>query len=432
VHTDPRFLVEVGVLLLLLGAAGAVAWRVGLSAVPLFLLAGLAVGDGGLFPAPAAADFLAFAAGIGVVLLMLTLGLEFSSTEFAQSVRRHTPSGLVDLVLNATPGMVAGLLLDLPPAGVLAMAGITWVSSSGIVARTLVDLGRLGYRETPAVLSVLVLEDIAMAAYLPVLVVLLAGGGLGNGLIGMALAVGTVTIVLLLAGPAGPRLDRLLSHASPEQVMLRTLGLTLVVAGLAERAGVSAAVGAFLVGLAISGSTADQARKVLEPLRDLFAAAFFLSFGYHTDPRQIPAALPAALLLAVVTTATKVATGWYAARRDGVGPRGRRRAGLALVARGEFNLVIAGLAVGAGIQGIEQLATAYVMVMAVGGPILARLSGQGRDLPRTARSPARRPAGMVRRPTTPPPSSVPDSVPDSVPAGPSVDADTAEQPRAAG
>jgi len=389
-HTDPRFLVEVGVLLLLLGAAGAVAWRIGLSAVPLFLLAGLAVGNGSLFPAPAAADFLSFASGIGVVLLMLTLGLEFSSAEFAQSVRRHAPSGLVDLALNATPGVVAGLLLDLPPAGVLAMAGITWVSSSGIVARTLVDLGRLGYRETPAVLSVLVLEDIAMAAYLPILVVLLSGGGLGGGLIGMAIAVGTVSVVLVLAGPIGPRLDRVLSHASAEQVMLRTLGLTLVVAGLAERAGVSAAVGAFLVGLAISGSTADKARHVLEPLRDLFGAAFFLSFGYHTDPRDMPAVMPAALLLAVVTAATKVVTGWYAARREGAGPRGRRRAGLALVARGEFNLVIAGLAVGAGIEGIGQLATAYVMVMAVGGPILARLSGQRRDTPRGPGTPTAR------------------------------------------
>ncbi len=228
-HTDPRFLIEVGALLLLLGAAGALAWRIGLSAVPLFLLAGLAVGDGGVFPAPSAAGFLEFSSGIGVVLLMLTLGLEFSSSEFSSSVRRHAPSGVVDLVLNATPGVVAGLLLGLPPAGVVALAGITWVSSSGIVARTLVDLGKLGYRETPSVLSVLVLEDIAMAAYLPVLGVLLSGGTAAAGAIGVAVAVGAVTIVLLLSRRMGPHLERLLTHDSDEQVMLRALGLTLVV-----------------------------------------------------------------------------------------------------------------------------------------------------------------------------------------------------------
>lgn len=382
-HTDPAFLIEVGALLLLLGAAGALAWRIGLSAVPLFLLAGLAVGDGGVFPAPSAAGFLEFASGIGVVLLMLTLGLEFSSSEFSSSVRRHAPSGLVDLALNATPGVVAGLLLDLPPAGVMALGGITWVSSSGIVARTLVDLGRLGYRETPSVLSILVLEDIAMAVYLPVLGVLLSGGSAANGVVGVTLAVGMVAVILLLSRRVGPHLERLLTHDSDEQVMLRALGLTLVVAGVAERVGVSAAVGAFLVGLAIPGETSEAARRVLDPLRDLFAAAFFLSFGYHTDPADIPPVLPAALGLAAVTALTKVATGWYAARRDGVGPRGRSRAGLVLVARGEFSLVIAGLAVAAGITELGHFSTGYVMVLAVAGPVLARVSGQHRDPPRS-------------------------------------------------
>ncbi len=372
-HTDPAFLVEIGALLLLLGAVGALAWRIGLSAVPMFLLAGLAVGKGGLFPAPSAAEFLEFAAGIGVVLLMLTLGLEFSSSEFSASVRRHTPSGLVDLALNATPGFVAGLLLDLPLAGALALAGITWVSSSGIVARTLVDLGRLGNRETPAVLSILVLEDIAMAGYLPILGVLLAGGAAMDGALGVAISVAAVAGVLLLSSRMGPQLERLLAHDSDEQVMLRTLGLTLVVAGFAERLGVSAAVGAFLVGLAIPGRTSQAARRVLDPLRDLFAAAFFLSFGFHTDPAEIPPVLPAALALAAVTAATKTATGWYAARRDDVGSRGRWRAGTVLIARGEFSLVIAGLAVGAGVVELGQVATAYVMVMAVAGTILARL-----------------------------------------------------------
>ncbi|MGB7979546.1 MAG: cation:proton antiporter [Candidatus Nanopelagicales bacterium] len=381
-EADPRFLVELGVLLLLLGAAGALALRVGLSAVPLFLLAGLAVGEGGLLPAPSAAPFLEFAAGIGVVLLLLALGLEFSSAEFTQALRHHGPSGVVDLLLNATPGALFGVLLGLPPAGVLALAGITWVSSSGIVARTLTDLGRLGYRETPSVLSILVLEDIAMAAYLPLLGVVLAGAGLAAGLIGMAVAVTTVTVVLMLAPRVGPVLDRALAHDSDEQVMLRVLGLTLVVAGLAELVGVSSAVGAFLVGLAIGGQTEEAARRVLAPLRDLFAAAFFLYIGFGTDPGTIPAVLPAALALAVLTALTKLVTGWYAAARDGAGSRGRIRAGAVLIARGEFSIVIAGLAVSSDIVGIADLgpvATTYVLVLAISGPILARLAGQRRD-----------------------------------------------------
>jgi len=385
VKSDPLFLLEFGVLLLLLGAAAAVAWRIGLSAVPLFLLAGLAIGDGGILATPSAAPFLEVAAGIGVVLLMLTLGLEFSAREFSEALKRHAPSGLVDLVLNATPGLVAGLLLGLPFPGALALAGITWISSSGIVSRTLVDLGRLGYRETPAVLSILVLEDIAMAAYLPLLGVALAGSGVLAGVGGVAIGVGTVSVALVLAPRVGPSMARLLTHDSNEQVLLRVLGLTLVVAGAAELLGVSSAVGAFLVGLAIPGETAATARTVLEPLRDLFAAAFFLSFGYSTDPAEITPVLPAALGLAVVTAVTKTATGWYAARRDGVGARGRWRAGTALIARGEFSVVIAGLAVGAGVVELGPIATAYVLLLAVAGPIIARLAGQHRD-------PAPRPA----------------------------------------
>ncbi len=379
---DPAFLIELGALLLLLGAAGAVAWRIGLSAVPLFLLAGLFVGDGGLLPAPAAAPFLDAAANIGVALLLLALGLEFSSAEFTDSLRRHTPSGLVDLVLNATPGAIAGFAMGLPVAGIVAMAGITWISSSGIIARTLSDLGRLGYRETPSVLSILVLEDVAMAGYLPLLAVLLAGSALAAGLIGTVVGLACVIGVIVLSRWAGPALERLLTHDSDEQVMLRVLGLTLVVGGAAEYVGVSSAVGAFLVGLAIPGETADSARRVLEPLRNLFAAAFFLSFGYNTDPTEIPAVLPGVLALAAVTAVTKVGTGWFAANRDGVGARGRWRAGTALIARGEFSIVIAGLAVAAGLTEIGPFAATYVLIMAIAGPLITRSVGQRRDLDR--------------------------------------------------
>jgi CPA2 family monovalent cation:H+ antiporter-2 len=392
VKGDPVFLLELGAILLLLGAAGALAWRIGLSAVPLFLLAGLLVGEGGLMPAPRAEDFLNAAATIGLVLLLLALGLEFTVREFSAALKRHAPSGLVDLLLNAAPGAVAGVLLGLQLPGVLALAGVTWISSSGIIARTLADLGRLGYRETPAVLSVLVLEDVAMTAYLPLLAVLLAGGTLVAGATGALLAVLVVLAVIALSRWSGPLLARALTHSSDEQVMLRLLGLTLLVAGGAELLGVSSAVGAFLLGLAVPPATAASARRVLAPLRDLFGAAFFLSFGYAIDPASIPPILPAALALAAVSAVTKVATGWYAAGRDGVAVRGRLRAGTALVARGEFSIVIAGLAVSSGVPGLGPLATAYVLVLAVGGPVLTRLAGQRRDPRRTLP-----PAGVAGR-----------------------------------
>jgi CPA2 family monovalent cation:H+ antiporter-2 len=372
VDRTAALLVELGAVFVVLSLLGVLARRLRISPVPLFLLAGLAVGEGGVVPLGQAQTFVEIGAELGVVLLLFALGLEFSAAEFTQSLRRHAPSGLVDLALNATPGFLAGLLLGLGWAGALALAGVTWVSSSGIVARLLSDLGRLGYRESAAVLSVLVLEDIAMAAYLPALAVLLAGGSVWQAAAGSVGAVSLVLVVLWATGRWGGHLTRLFTLDDDEQLLLQVLGITLLVAGLAQWLGASAAVGAFLVGLALSGRTADRAREVLRPLRDLFAAAFFLAFGLATDTTAVLPALPAALLLALVTGVTKVGTGWYAARRDGVGPRGRLRAGTALVARGEFSVVIAGLAVIAGVPGIGPLVSAYVLTLAVAGPLLTR------------------------------------------------------------
>ena len=281
------FLVELGVVLLALALLGAIARRVDLSPIPFFLLAGLVLGEGGIHDVAATEDFIGAAGEIGVLLLLLMLGLEFSAAEFTSTLRRHADSGLVDLLLNAPVGFVAGLLLGYEWQACLALAGITWISSSGIVARLLNDLGRMGHRETPAVLSVLVLEDIAMAVYLPLLVVILAGGSALAAVVAVAIALGLVVVVLVSTRLLGHHLGRLLGHQEDEQVLLRVLGLMLVVAGVTHLVDASAAVGAFLVGLAIPGATADRARSVLRPLRDLFAAMFFLSFGLEVAPASL-------------------------------------------------------------------------------------------------------------------------------------------------
>jgi CPA2 family monovalent cation:H+ antiporter-2 len=136
---------------------------------------------------------------------------------------------------------------------------------------------------------------------------------------------------------------------------------------------VSAAVGAFLAGIAFSGPAADRARSLLVPLRSVFAGTFFLFFGFEVDPGTLPRALVPAVALAAVGAVTKYATGWFAARRSGVGRRGRIRAGVALIARGEFSIVIAGIAVASGAEPeLGPLAAAYVLLLAVCGPILAR------------------------------------------------------------
>lgn len=367
-------LLELGALLTALAIVGGLARRFALSPIPVYLLAGLSLGKGGILPVAAAGDFVTTSAPLGVVLLLLTLGLEFSVAEFASSMRHHLPSAGVDVVLNAAPGAVAGWLLGLDCVAILCLAGVTYISSSGVVARLLEDLRRLGNRETPSVLSVLVLEDFAMAAYLPPFAVLAAGGGWLRAVVGMAVAIGALVAAFAASYRWGHHFGRLVEHPDSEQLLLRVLGITLIVAAMAESLHASAAVGAFLVGLTLTGETADRARKVLGPLRDLFAAIFFLAIGWAVDPQELVPMLPVALALAAVTAATKVATGMFAARRDGVARRGQLRAGTALIARGEFSLIIIGLA-GTSIPAVAALATSYVFIMAIAGPVLARYTG---------------------------------------------------------
>ncbi|MEU0685109.1 MULTISPECIES: cation:proton antiporter [Streptomyces] len=370
-HNTATMLIELGAIILALGLLGRLAGRVGFSPVPLYLLAGLAFGHGGILALQASEEFIAVGAEIGVILLLLMLGLEYSASELVTNLRTQYPSGAVDFVLNAVPGAVAALILGWGPVAAVALAGVTWISSSGVIAKVLGDLRRLGNRETPVVLGVLVIEDLAMAVYLPILITVLAGAGLAGGSVTLLIALGTVGAVLYLALRHGRLISRAVSSDNPEMLLLVVLGLTLLVAGLTQELQVSAAVGAFLVGIALSGEVAEGASNLLTPLRDLFAAVFFVFFGLSTDPADIPPVLVPALLLAFVTALTKIATGWYAARRAGIKGAGRWRAGGTLVARGEFSIVIAGLAVGVEPR-IGPLATAYVLILVVVGPLTAR------------------------------------------------------------
>lgn len=374
-HSTTTLLIEIGGLLLLLGLLSRLSRRVGLSPIPLYLLAGLALGHGGLLPLANSEEFFAIGAEIGVILLLLMLGLEYSATELVANLRASAPAGLIDGLLNALPGAAFALLLGWDWVAAIVLAGVTWVSSSGVIAKVLTDLGRLGNRETPIILSVLVIEDLAMALYLPLVTAVLAGVGLLRGSLTIAVAVCAVAIVLYLAIRHGVRISALLPSGDAEALLLGVFGLTVLVAGVAASLQVSAAVGAFLVGIALSGPVAHSATTVLSPLRDLFAAVFFVFFGLVTDPRDIPPVLLPALGLVVVTIATKVVTGYLAARWGGVAIPGRWRAGFSLVPRGEFSIVIAGLAVTT--PGIEPqlapLATAYVLITVLTGPMLARL-----------------------------------------------------------
>lgn len=143
--------------------------------------------------------------------------------------------------------------MGLDGVAILGLAGVTYISSSGVIARLLEDLRRLGNRETPAVLSVLVLEDFAMAAYLPLFAVLATDGSWLEAVVGMTVAIAALLGAFAASYRWGHHVGRLVTHPDSEQLLLRVLGITLIVAAVAESLHASAAVGAFLVGLTLTG-----------------------------------------------------------------------------------------------------------------------------------------------------------------------------------
>ena len=275
-------------------------------------------------------------------------------------------------MLNFTPGLITGFLLGWSPIPAVLLGGVTWISSSGIIAKVLAELQRLNNPETGVVLTVLVLEDLAMAIYLPLVAVLLRGGNAATVTTSVSIALVTVGVILYVALRHGGAISRLVAHTADEVVLLSIFGAVLLVAGLAQQLQVSSAVGAFLVGVTLSGSIAHQSYRLLAPLRDLFAATFFFFFGLQIDPATLPAVAMPAIALGVTTALTKILTGYWAASRTGGDKRARLRAGLVLVARGEFSIVIAGL--GTVLEPrLGPLAGAYVLLLAVFGPLLPRL-----------------------------------------------------------
>ena len=365
--------IELGAIFIGLAFLARIAYRLGISPIPLYLLAGLAFGSGGILPLDLSTDFVGLGAEIGVLLLLFMLGLEYTADELASSVRTGAPAGAVDFALNFTPGLLLGFALGWDFTAAVLLGGVTYVSSSGVIAKVLADLNRLGNRETPLVLSLLVIEDLVMAVYLPLVAVALLGSGGGS--VSVLIALATVAVVLIVALRYGEPITRMVASHSAEALLLMTFGLILLVAGLAQRLQVSSAIGAFLVGIALSGEVAQRAHGLLSPLRDLFAAVFFVFFALQVDPAAIPPVLGIAVLLAVVTSATKVATGWWAAARVGVRVRGRVRAGATLIARGECSIVIAGLGAAAGVEPrLLPVAAAYVLILAITGPIAARFA----------------------------------------------------------
>ncbi|MGV9455478.1 cation:proton antiporter [Streptomyces sp. NPDC003635] len=349
--------------------------RIGLPTIPLFTLAGILLGPHtpGLVLVEDPHDFEMLSA-LGLVLLLFYLGLEFHLDDLRDGGRRLLTAGGVYLLLNVGAGLGFGFALGWGTREALVLAGVLGISSSAIVTKILIDLGRIGRPETRLILGVIVVEDIFLALYLAALQPVIGGAeGVAEMLLQAAKAFG---FLLLLAAAAryGTRLiGRAIHVRDDELLVISFLGAAVLVAGVSEVLGVADAIGAFMVGLILAGTpSGPRIRTLVHPLRDAFAAIFFFAFGLAIDPGDLAAvALPVAVA-AVLTLVMNVVAGLWVARLYGYGPGPAAEIATTLVARGEFALILAAMAAGAGLDGrLAPFIAGYVLVLAVLGPVAA-------------------------------------------------------------
>ncbi len=305
-------------------------------------------------------------------MLLLLLGLEYSARELGSALRDRKSIGVVDFIANAIPGALFSLILGWGWTGALIMGGISYVSSSGIAAEMIRESGLQRSEVAKRTISVLVIEDLALAPYLPLASAILSGASALVGIISVSAAFIITGLVLVISVRRESLVSGLLRHYEPLGLLLTVFGSALLAAGAAAYAGLSGAVAAFLVGLLLTGEVANAARARLSPLRDFFAAIFFLFFGLATNPREIPSVLPIAIALTIVGALGKFVTAWWGAR-DMSDPMSWRRSGAFLIPRGEFSIVIAGLASTVGFGGrLQAITITYVILTTLLSSLLLR------------------------------------------------------------
>jgi monovalent cation:H+ antiporter-2, CPA2 family len=338
-------LAELAVTIAFLGVLGLVARRLGLSAIPAYLLAGLLLGPN----EPTQLSFISpsevteFVAELGIVFLLFFLGLEFTHGRLTRAGRHVGLGGAVDLVLNAGLGLIVGVAAFGPTPAALVLAACIYVSSSAIAIKGLIDFRRLGDDETDLVLAILVFEDIAVAFMLGFAA---AGGGEVSGtLVLVAKALGFITAGLAASRWLTKPIDRLLDRLPLELFLLAVFGFLVGMAAVADELGLSEAIGALMAGIVLSETTVrEEIEERFFSFRDIFAALFFFVFGLSIDVSAIGDVGWLVALAVVLTLVGKIAGGMIAGRLGGFTRRQSFNAGVALIAHGEFTIILAQLA----------------------------------------------------------------------------------------
>lgn len=365
-------LLAVGGAFLAAGVIARAGVRIGLPTIPLFMVAGILFGPH--TPGLSLVDDpgeMAVLSSLGLVFLLFYLGLEFSVDDLVSGGRRLALAGAGYLVLNIGGGLAFGFALGWGTREALVIAGAIGISSSAIVTKLLVEARRLRNPESRLVMGIIVIEDVFLALYLAVLQPVLSGTSGVSALVDFGKAFAFLLVLAAIARWGGRVVTGLFGSADDELLVVCFVGVAVTGAAVAHELGVSDAIGAFMVGAVLGGSgVAPRVHKLVLPLRDAFGALFFFIFGLSIDPGAVgTVALP--ILAAVgVTIVLNLGAGLFAAKLHSFDRQQAVDIGLTVLTRGEFSLVLAAMAVAAGLDSrVAPFVAGYVLLLAVVGPL---------------------------------------------------------------
>jgi CPA2 family monovalent cation:H+ antiporter-2 len=368
-------LIVLGLLLIVAYVLGRLGKLVGLPAIPIYMLVGLlASPQTHWFPLNVNAGYIELIAIFGLILLLFSLGLEFDQDEFFGDARTLLISGGSYVILNVGVGFLFGIMVGWGTREALVIAGMTGTSSSAIITKLLIELRRLANTETPMILGVTVVGDIFIAVYLAIVSVVLSGKTEPWPIV-VQLTVAFLFLIIMfsIARWGGRVVSRVIRTKDDELFTILFFGLVVLFAGIGELIGVTTAIGAFLIGLVLAASRyRSRIERVAVPLRDVFAAFFFLNFGLVLNVAEFPRVIGIVLLAVLMTVLLNIAAGQLVSWLHKLGAQAGINAAAILMNRGEFTLILATLAIGAGLdERLEPFAGLYVLIMAVLGPLLS-------------------------------------------------------------
>lgn len=352
-----------------------------------YLLAGLLIGPYAL-PTPPVEnlDVIRLLADLGLVLLLFGLGLEFSWSKMRQMGFTVLVIGVTEIMTMIGLGYGVGRLLGWSPVESLFLGAALHISSSAIIVKILRDTGRMAHMSSRLIVGILIVEDFAAVVLITILSGVGTTGAADFGDVGSLLLRLLVFIVasLVFGTLLVPRIMGFTHQfRSREAMLITSLGLCFAMALIGKQLGLSVASGAFLIG-AIIGDTkhSEEASEVVAPVRDMFAALFFVTVGMLINVREIGEFIVPTIVVSAVFIAGKIVANSLMPVVTGQNLRTSLGVGMGMPVMGEFSLGIAKVGMDSGVVAAPLYPVAGLVTTITGmvGPYIAQQAKATADL----------------------------------------------------